>query len=99
MEENPRKKLKADLSDVASVEGYISKVSAAKISKNGTHYLNAVIQISDENISDELIRCQAPVCCYWCTLGSVVYIYPCLEIQLNNSNCVYLKYSKYVHHG
>ncbi len=53
MEENPRKKLKADLSDVASVEGYISKVSAAKISKNGTHYFNAVIQISDENISDD----------------------------------------------
>ena len=52
--EEPRKKFKALTvqSDVPAVEGYVSKVSAAKISKNGTHYFNAVIQVSGEKFHD-----------------------------------------------
>lgn len=50
MEEHPSKRFEgaAVPDDVAVVQGYITKVSSIKISKNGKQYFNAVVQSSNE---------------------------------------------------
>lgn len=50
MEEHPSKRFKgaAVQDDIAVVQGYVTKVSSIKISKNGKQYFNAVVQSSNE---------------------------------------------------